>query len=82
MARILGFHCRGLGSIPGWGTESLQTAGWPKKKKKSLGWGEGLKVFILNKALLAVSQRATGLCFSFLDINVHHLYARGCLFVY
>ena len=29
--RIPGFHCHGLGSIPGWGTEILQTA-WCDQK--------------------------------------------------
>lgn len=32
LARILGFHCHGLGSIPGWGTENLQAALCTKKK--------------------------------------------------
>ena len=31
--RILGFHCHGLGSIPGWGTEILQAV-WCGQKKK------------------------------------------------
>ena len=35
MVRILGFHCQGPGSIPGWRTEILQTtATWLEKKKK------------------------------------------------
>ena len=33
VVRIPGFHCRGPGSVPGWGTEILQAA-QPKKKKK------------------------------------------------
>ena len=28
------FHCLGLGSIPGWGTEMLQATRCGKKKKK------------------------------------------------
>ena len=31
MVRILGFHCRGLGSIPGWGIEIPQ-AMWGTQK--------------------------------------------------
>ena len=35
VVRILGFHCQGPGSIPGWGTEILQTtATWLEKKEK------------------------------------------------
>ena len=34
MVRILGFHCQGLGSVPGQGTEILQ-AMWNGQKKKS-----------------------------------------------
>ena len=34
MVRIPGFHCRGLGSIPGWGTEiPLASQCGPKKTK-------------------------------------------------
>ena len=33
VVRILGFHCRSLGSIPGWGTEIPQASWWGKKKK-------------------------------------------------
>ena len=32
---ILGFHCHGLGSIPGWGTEMLQVMLVQPKKKKN-----------------------------------------------
>ena len=32
---VLGFHCCGLDSISGPGTEILQAAKWPKKKKKA-----------------------------------------------
>ena len=35
MVRILGFHCCGPGSIPGWGTEIPQASGEAKKKKKN-----------------------------------------------
>ena len=37
VVRILGLHCRGLGSIPGQGTEIPQTTrcGQKKKEKKS-----------------------------------------------
>ena len=28
--RILGFHCCGPGSVPGWGAEILQNSVWPK----------------------------------------------------
>ena len=34
MVRILGFHCRDPGSVPGLGTEILQTAQHSQKKKK------------------------------------------------
>ena len=34
MFRILGFHCRGLGSIPGQGTEISQAMQCSQKKKK------------------------------------------------
>ena len=33
MVRIPGFHCCGLGSVPGWGTEMLQAA-WCGQKNK------------------------------------------------
>ena len=38
MVRIPGFHCCGLGSVPGWGTEILQAVqcGQKKKKKKKV----------------------------------------------
>ena len=32
MVRTLGFHCQGLGSVPGWGT-SQKSHGVTKKKK-------------------------------------------------
>ena len=32
VVRILGFHCRGPGSIPGWGTEIPQTVQCGQKK--------------------------------------------------
>ena len=32
--RILGFHCHGLGSIPGWGSEVPQTTRHSQKKKE------------------------------------------------
>ena len=35
MVRILGFHCQGLGSVPGQGTDILQ-AMWNGQKKKKL----------------------------------------------
>ena len=35
MVRILGFYCRGLGSIPGPGTEIPQAVQGGQKKKKS-----------------------------------------------
>ena len=36
VVRILGFHCRGLGSVPGRGTEILQAIQQGRKKEKSL----------------------------------------------
>ena len=39
VVRTPGFHCRGLGSIPGWGTEKthkLHSAAKKKKKKKRI----------------------------------------------
>ena len=41
LVRILSFHCRGLGLIPGQGTEMLQ-ATRPKRKKVFLNRGYGL----------------------------------------
>ena len=35
MVRILGFHCHGPGSIPGWETEILQVFGVAKKQNKT-----------------------------------------------
>ena len=35
MVRLLGFHCQGLGSVPGQGTEILQAMWNGQKKKKS-----------------------------------------------
>ena len=35
VVRIPGFHCHGLGSIPGWGTEIPQDMWCGQKKKKS-----------------------------------------------
>ena len=40
VVRILGFHCRGKGSIPGQGTEIPQTAQLGQKKKKRGREGE------------------------------------------
>ena len=34
VVRIPGFHCHGLGSVPGRGTEILQAAWHGQKKKK------------------------------------------------
>ena len=34
VVRILGFHCRGLGSVPGWGTEIPQATQHSQKKKR------------------------------------------------
>ena len=34
MVRTQRFHCRGLGSIPGWGTKIRKPLGEAKKKKK------------------------------------------------
>ena len=42
MVRILGFHCRGLGSIPGQGSEILQAAWYGKEGRKG-GSEEGRK---------------------------------------
>ena len=36
MVRIQGFHCLGLGSISGQGTESHKMCGEAKKKKKKI----------------------------------------------
>ena len=36
MVRILGFHCRGLGSASDWRTEILQAMKYGGKKKKKL----------------------------------------------
>ena len=44
MVRILGFHCRGLGSIPGGGTEILQATGHSQKKKKKKGRKQWLEL--------------------------------------
>ena len=41
--RILGFHCRGLGSIPGRGTEILQAVRPSQKKKKKSFLGKYLE---------------------------------------
>ena len=38
MVRTLGFHCQGLGSVPGWGT-SQKSHGVTKKKKKKMKTG-------------------------------------------
>ena len=43
MIRILGFHCRGLGSIPGLGTEILQVMWHGKEKKKKKGKEEEMQ---------------------------------------
>ena len=47
---ILGFHCRGPGSVPGWGTE-ISWAKWcgKKKKKKSLLLKIILLLYVLKK---------------------------------
>ena len=37
MVRALGFHCHGLGSKPGQGTEILKAARYSQKKKKRGG---------------------------------------------
>ena len=37
VVRIPGFHCRGLGSISGWGTEILQAAWHSQKKERKDG---------------------------------------------
>ena len=42
MVRIPSFHCRGLGSIPGQGTEIPQAAQRSQKKKKILMYKEWL----------------------------------------
>ena len=34
MVKTLPFHCRGMGSIPGWGTEIPHTMWYDKKKKR------------------------------------------------
>ena len=39
VVRIPGFHCRGLGSIPGQGTEMPQAERGGQKKKKKEVWG-------------------------------------------
>ena len=36
MVKIPGFHCRGPGSVPGWGTEIPQAAWHGPKKKRGL----------------------------------------------
>ena len=33
MVRTLHFHCRGMASLPGWGTNVLRAEAWPKKNK-------------------------------------------------
>ena len=44
VVRIWGFHCGGLGLIPGWGTKISQ-AWWQgqKKQKTKNEWGEGVE---------------------------------------
>ena len=42
MVKILGVHCCGLGSVPGWGNSNLATCtAWQKKKKKKITAGVG-----------------------------------------
>ena len=48
VVRILGFHCCGLGSIPGWVTEIPQASGEAKKKKKKKKKKRSISLFFFG----------------------------------
>lgn len=50
---VLGFHCCGPGSIPDWGTETLQAAwhGQKMKKKKETSYFKDFKMPSIGKTL-------------------------------